>query len=892
MTQRKKIFLIDGAHAIYRSYHAIRALTTSGGLPTNAVFGFLQIVRKVLKDFDPEYFAVVFDTAAPTFRHKIFPEYKANRPPMPEDLSVQIPWAKKVLEAYRIPCIELEGYEGDDLLGTYANQARDANMDAVLVTGDKDLCQLVDEHIRILDPRKDMLIGPGEVVSLFGVTASQLPDLLALTGDKVDNLPGIPGVGPKTAAKLLNQFGSLEELFRRIEEIGNPSLRGKVNEHRETVAQTRKLVEICCEAPVEAGIEQFTRKEPDPALLRELFGHLEFQRFLDDLPEEQSLTTDKYITVVDETVLDDLVTLLSSAKDGFALDMETTSLTAMMADPVGFSFSVEGDRAWYIPVGHNYLGAPEQIPLDVVQKKLRPVLENAALPKFGQNIKYDLLVLRRQGLEVRGVAFDTMIASYLLDPSSGGHGLDNLAREHLNHKMISYADVTGPKGPSQKTFDEVDVAAAAVYACEDAHATFRLKEVLESKLLDQGFQDLFSEVEIPLIEVLTDMEFAGIKVDTAFLGTLAGDFRTKLDTLEKEIHTLAGGPFNVNSPKQLGTILFEKLGLPAGKKTKTGWSTDVKVLTSLADTHPLPRLVLEYRSLAKLLGTYVEALPRLVNPTTGRIHTSFNQSVTATGRLSSSDPNLQNIPIRTPEGRKIRQAFVPENGMWLLSADYSQIELRILAHVSGDPRLLEAFQADEDVHAHTAASLFGCSTGEVTSDMRRRAKTINFGVIYGMGAFGLAGQLGIPRDEARQFIDHYFQTYNGVKAWQEKCLEQARQDGYVSTLLKRRRPLPEITSRNGSVRAMAERTAINTPIQGTAADIIKVAMIHLFHRLRKERLRSRMLLQVHDELILEVPDSEREAAKAMVREEMEGVMPLSVPMKVDMHDGKNWSEAH
>lgn len=892
MEKRKRIFLIDGAHAIYRSYHAIRELTSSKGLPTNATFGFIQIVQKIVKDYDPEYLVVVFDTPAPTFRHKLYPEYKANRPPMPEDLSVQIPWIKKVLEAYRIPQVEQEGYEGDDLMGTLAHKARQEDLEAVLVTGDKDLCQLVGPNIRVLDPRKDLLMGPEEVVSQFGVAAEQLADFLALTGDKVDNLPGIPGVGPKTAALLLQRFGTLEELFRRVSEIEKPKLRGLVEENRDQVWKTRELVEIFCEVPLQSGIEHFSRKSPDPEALRELFLNLEFQRLLDDLPAEKRLKEDRYVVVQDEKSLDDLIDALSGRTEGFALDLETTSLTPMLAEPVGLSFAVEGDRAWYVPVGHDYLGVPNQLPLKDVLERLGPVLDNPSLPKFGQNIKYDLLVLKKQGLDVKGIAFDTMIASYLLDPSRRGHRLDDLALEYLNHKMISFQDVTGPKGPAQKTFDAVEVETAAVYSCEDAHATYLLTRVLEKKIRDEGFERLFHEVEVPLIEVLTEMEFTGIKIDVEFFSSLSHEFREKLLLLEKEIHVEAGTSFNINSPQQLGKILFDEIKLPGAKRTKTGYATDVKVLSRLAEKHPLPRLVLEYRSLSKLLSTYVDALPRLVNPETGRIHTSFNQSVTATGRLSSSDPNLQNIPIRTAEGRKIRQGFIPEEGMELLSADYSQIELRILAHVSGDERLLEAFQRGQDVHAHTAGLLFGCEPELISEEMRRRAKVINFGVIYGMGAYGLAEQLGISMGEAREFIEQYFLTYSGVKAWQEACLQEARKTGYVKTLLNRKRPLPEISSRNANVRSMAERTAINTPIQGTAADLIKVAMIRVFHRLGEEGFRTRMLLQVHDELVFEVLEPEREKVRPLIREEMENVMPLQVDMKVDMEQGKNWSEAH
>jgi DNA polymerase-1 len=543
-------------------------------------------------------------------------------------------------------------------------------------------------------------------------------------------------------------------------------------------------------------------------------------------------------------------------------------------------------------VGHKYLGAPDQLPLASVLERLQPLLADPELAKFGQNIKYDLLVLKRQGVRVEGVAFDTMIASYLLDPSARGHRLDDLALTHLDHKMISYEDVAGKKGASQLGFEEVEVEKAMEYSCEDAHATYELTRILGGKIREEGFEHLFHEVEIPLIEVLTEMEFVGVKIDVEHFQGLSDEFRAELAKLEGEIHERADGPFNINSPQQLGKVLFERLKLSSPKKTKTGYSTDVKVLTRLAAEHPLPRLVLEYRSLSKLLSTYVEALPRLVHPDTGRIHTSFNQAVAATGRLSSSDPNLQNIPIRTPDGRRIRQGFVPQEGMWMLSADYSQIELRILAEISGDERLREAFQRERDVHAHTASLLFGCKPEEVTDEMRRRAKVINFGVIYGMGQVALAEQLEITRDEARAFIDQYFQTYEGVKAWREACLEKARENGYVTTLLNRRRYLREILSENAGLRSFAERTAVNTPIQGTAADMIKVAMIRVFQRMRSEGLKTRMLLQVHDELVFEVPEAEMETVRSLIREEMERVMELDVPMRVDMELGKNWSEAH
>lgn len=891
-TAVSKIFLIDGSHTLYRSYHAIRGLTTSKGFPTNAIYGFAQTLHKILKEHEPDYLAVVFDMPGPTFRHEVYPEYKANRPPMPEDLSVQIPWIKKLLEAYRIPLVELAGYEGDDILATLARQAAEKGIEAVIVSGDKDLCQLAGPSVRILDPKKDALLGPEEIRSEYGIPPEALPDLFALTGDSIDNLPGVPGVGPKTAAALLRQFGSLDDLLKRTEEIEKEKLRDLIEKYRERILLNRRLVRIVPDVPLEVGLEGFRRKEPDGPRLREILVELEFQRFLEDVPAERTLSDANYRLVLEKKTLDELVSLLAQCTEGFALDLETTSKIPMQAEPVGISFALEGDRAFYIPVGHRYLGAPAQLPLRLVLDKLRPVLEDPRIPKFGQNIKYDLLVLKRQGIEVKGVSFDTMLASYLLDPSRKSHRLDDLALEFLRHKKISYAEVTGGSAGREVLFDQVEVEKALRYSCEDAHATLLLARILSEKIQEQGLARLYHEVEIPLIAVLLEMEFQGIRIDTAFFESLSQEFRAALAALEKKIHELAGGPFNVNSPRQLAKVLFEDLKLPLSKKTKTGHATDMTVLTRLAAEHPLPRFVLEYRSLAKLLTTYVEALPKLIHPQTGRIHTSFNQTITATGRLSSSDPNIQNIPVRTPEGRKIREGFIPEEGMLLVSADYSQIELRILAHVSGDPKLLEAYERDEDVHALTASRVFGCDPSAVTPDMRRQAKVINFGVIYGMGPYGLAEELGIPRSVAQAFIEQYFAHYQGVRAWREACLDQCRKNGFVTTLLNRRRPLPEIVSRDPAVRALAERTAVNTPIQGTAADIIKMAMIRIHRRLQQSALRTRMLLQVHDELVFEAPEEEMAEARQIIREEMETVLPLRVRLKVDIQAGRNWSEAH
>jgi DNA polymerase-1 len=744
MAGRERLFLIDGAHTLYRSYHAIRGLATSEGFPSNALYGFVQTLLKVIREYDPEYLAVAFDLPGPTFRHELYPEYKANRPPAPEDLVVQIPWIKKILDAYRIPCVEKEGYEGDDVMGTLARQAREEGLETVLVSGDKDLHQLVGDGIQILEPRKGVMMGPEEVAAQHGVPPGQLIELFALVGDKVDNIPGLPGVGPKTASALLKQFGSLDEIIRRADEIEKPKLRKAVQENADAIRKARVLVEVACRVPLDVGAKDLRRGEPDVVALRELFRRFEFHRFLEELPSEKKLTDVHYETVLDEKALDALIERLEGSKEGFALDLETTSKNPMLAEPVGLSFCLKGDRAFYVPVAHSYLGAPAQLGLSLALERLQPLLTNPEVPKFGQNIKYDLLVLKRQGVKVDGVSFDTMIASYLLDPSVRGHGLDDLAMTHLDHKMISYEEVTGKKGAEQLGFEEVEIDKAAAYSCEDAHATYRLKQILERKICEEGLEHLFHEVEIPLIEVLTDMEYAGVKIDTDHFEGLSAEFRKALAKLEAEIHELAEGPFNINSPKQLGTVLFEKLKLSNPRKTKTGYATDVKVLNRLAGEHPLPQLVLDYRSLSKLLSTYVEALPGLIHPETGRIHTSFNQAVTATGRLSSSDPNLQNIPIRTADGRRIRQGFVPEEGMWMLSADYSQIELRILAQISGDERLREAFRKDRDIHRHTAGLLFECEPEEVTDEMRRKAKVINFGVIYGMGRMPLRSSSGSP----------------------------------------------------------------------------------------------------------------------------------------------------
>ena len=888
-SQSKRLYLIDGSSYIYRAYFAIRHLSNSKGFATNAVYGFINMLLKVVREEGPDHLAVVFDAPGPTFRKEIYDAYKANRAKMPEDLVPQIPVIKDVVRAFNMPAIEKEGFEADDIIATLARRFAAEGMDVTVVTGDKDLMQIVNARVRLLDTMKDKVSGPAEVLERFGGPPEKVIEVQALAGDSSDNVPGVPGIGEKTAVKLIQEFGSVEELLARVDEVKG-KMQEKLREFGEQAVLSKKLVTLVDDVPLEVDYDNFSLSEPNRQALTAIFKEMEFHKLIQEFSTENRATGENYHGVLDEKALDALVARLKEAPR-FAFDTETTSLTAVQADLVGLSFALEPEEAWYIPVGHRYLGAPEQLARDRVLDKLRPLLEDASLGKIGQNIKYDALVLRRAGVQVKGITFDTMLASYLTNPASKSHGMDALASELLGHKTISYAEMTG-SGKKQIGFEEVEVEKAIVYAAEDADITLRLAEVLEPKLQETEQETLFRDVEMPLVEVLTDMEWTGIRIDSGFLERLSAEMEQKLTTLEKEIFELAGGSFNIGSPKQLGEVLFERLGLPKGKKTKTGWSTDVEVLNKLAEDHPVAAKILDYRSLAKLKGTYADALPKLVNPETGRIHTSFNQAVTATGRLSSSDPNLQNIPIRTEEGSRLREAFIPAEGNLLISADYSQIELRVLAHMADEAVLQESFAQGEDIHRRTASEVFGVFPEMVTAEMRRQAKTINFGVIYGMGAFSLGKDLGIPTREAQTFIDNYFARYPGIKAFMEGKKEEAREKLYVSTLLGRRCAVPEINSKNGAIRSYAERNAINYPIQGSAADIVKIAMVRIHARLRQEGLQAAMVLQVHDELVFDVPEREVEQVKRLVREEMEGAVALKVPLLVELGVGKNWRQAH
>ena len=892
MEKEKTIYLIDGTAYIYRAYHAIRGLSNSRGLPTNAIYGFTRMLIKLMEDRSPEYITMFFDAKGPTFRHEMYKDYKANRPPMPEDMVVQLPYIKKVTAAFNLPIIEVAGFEADDLIGTTARLAEKEGYSVVIVTGDKDFMQLITDKTIIWDPMKDSIISSQTFAEKFGIEPHQMIDVQGLSGDTADNIPGVPGIGQKTALSLIKSYHSMQGVYEKLDTITKKKQRENLENFKDQAFLSRELVTINTRAPVTLDPEKFKVKSPERKELTALFKRLEFRQLQQAFPEQADLSHKDYQAIMTISDLEKLISCLETAKR-FALDTETTSTNPMQADLVGLSFAVRTHQAFYIPCAHNYLGAPEQLDLKTVLDRLRPVLENPAIEKIGQNIKYDWMVLARHGINLAGVAYDTMLASYLLDPSKRAHNLDQIALDFLGHKTITFEQVAG-KGKNAVLFSQVTLDKATPYACEDADITLMAYDVLNSKLKELGLDKLMASVEMPLVPVLMQMEMRGTGLDIDRLHQLSGSFKQQLDALEGSIYGLAGESFNINSSQQLGRILFDKLKLPIQKKTKkkTGYSTDVNVLSTLAEYHELPAFILKHRTLAKLKSTYTDALIDLVNPQTGRIHTSYNQTVTATGRLSSSDPNLQNIPIRTEEGRKIRRAFIPHRDWHLVSADYSQVELRILAHYSKDEILMKAFVEDEDIHTRTACEVFEVTPEALTDELRRQAKAINFGIIYGMSAFGLSKQLEISRKMAQTFIDQYFNRYSGVKQFLEQTIAEARDSQQTSTLLGRIRILTDINNSNHIIRQAAERTAINTPIQGSAADLIKVAMIQVNQILREKDLKSAMLLTVHDELVFEVPPDELEAVTRLVKKIMEGVWKLNVPLKINIAHGQNWDEAH
>lgn len=894
MSKRKTLYLIDGSSYIFRAFFGVRQqLSTSKGFPTNALYGFINMLQKVIREEKPDYLVVAFDSPDKTFRHKIYPNYKANRDAPPEELSRQFPYFEPLVKAYGLSSIRRPGFEADDIIGTLAKKGKQKGLEIVIVSGDKDMMQLISPHIYMLDTMKNKKFMNKEVVEKFGVQADKVVEVMGLMGDSSDHIPGVTGVGPKTAAELIRKFGSIEALYKRIDEVEKKNLKEKLERDKENAFMSRELVSIDTEMDLKFNSDLMILGKIDSAKLKKMFEEFEFVSFLegmqDGTPNSLKIDRSEYKTILTEKSFNDLMESLAKKKS-FAFDVETTSKRPVWARVVGISFSFEDGNAFYLPLAHRYLGVPEQLEFKAVREKLKPIFEDKSIKKCGHNIKYDLIVMSNEGIALDGVDFDTMIASYLLNPSSRGHGLDALTMEYFGHKNLTYKEMTGT-GSKEIGFDEVEVDRATEYAAEDSDMTWRLKGKLQPQLKDSILK-LYKEIELPLLEVLAEIELNGVYVNRKHLAELSSKIDKQLLHLEKDIYVLADEEFNINSPKQLSVILFEKLKLPVVKKTKTGYSTDVSVLEQLAVEHKLPEQVLSYRQLAKLKSTYVDALPGEIFKNTGRVHTSFNQTVAATGRLSSSNPNLQNIPIRSDMGKEIRKAFTAEEDNMLLSADYSQIELRILAHLSKDKALKNAFDKGEDVHARTAADIFGSSLDQVDENSRRMAKAVNFGIIYGLSAFGLSRQLSISRKEAQDFIDQYFSLYSNVKDFMDNTIAEARECGYTLTMFNRRRYLPDLKSDNRQVRESAQRIAINSPIQGSAADLIKVAMIRLSRNLKKIKLNSKMILQVHDELLFECPVQEKKEIESLVRKEMEGACTLSVPLVVDIGWGKNWNEAH
>ncbi|MCF1182263.1 DNA polymerase I [Marichromatium gracile] len=898
------LILVDGSSYLFRAYHAMPKLTNSRGEPTGALIGVLNMLRKLIETYRPDYLAVVFDASGKTFRNDLYADYKAHRPPMPEDLREQIAPLHTIIETMGLPLLCVPGVEADDVIGTLATQAAESGIRTLISTGDKDMAQLVDDQVHLINTMTDALLDAAGVEEKYGVPPARIVDYLSLMGDSVDNVPGVPKCGPKTAVKWLAAHGDLDGVIANA-----AAIKGKVGDNlRAALDQlplSRQLTTIKCDVALPLGPTELVPGTPDRERLREWFERIESRKLLADLdrldptapaptePEAPQGAAADYQVVLDRDGFLDWVERLRAAPL-FAFDTETTALDYMRAEIVGVSFATEPGAAAYVPLAHTCPGTPEQLDRDWVLGELKPLLEDPERAKVGQNLKYDMSVLARHGITLRGIAHDTMLESYVLDSTAGRHDMDSLARRYLDCDTIAFEDIAG-KGVKQLTFDQIPLEQAGPYAAEDAEVTLRLHRHLWPRLESEaGLAALYRDLEIPLVPILSRMERHGVRIDCEQLAAHSQDLAARIQALETQAHEVAGRPFNMGSPKQIGAILFDELGLPVVAKTPKGApSTSESVLEQLAaEGHELPRLILEHRGLAKLRSTYTDKLPQLVNPDSGRLHTSYHQAVAATGRLSSSDPNLQNIPIRTEEGRRIRRAFVAEPGNLLIAADYSQIELRIMAHLSGDERLLAAFASGQDIHRATAAEILGIAPEAVDAEQRRSAKAVNFGLIYGMSAFGLARQLGIGRAAAQDYVDRYFERYPGVHAFMERIRAQAHEDGHVETLFGRRLHLPEIASRNQNRRAAAERTAINAPMQGSAADIIKRAMITLDDWIERERPPARMIMQVHDELVFEVAADAVEAVGARIRVAMEQAAELHVPLVVDIGVGENWQAAH
>ena len=924
------LILIDGSSYLYRAFHAYPGTMSNGDIPTNAVYGVVNMLRSMMRQFASDRIAVIFDAKGKTFRDDMYPEYKANRPPMPDDLRCQIEPLHNVIRAMGLPLISIPGVEADDVIGTLASQASKAGMPVLISTGDKDMAQLVDDNVTLINTMTNVVMDREGVIEKFGIPPELIIDYLALMGDKVDNIPGVPGVGDKTATALLQGIGSIEKLYQNLDDIAALGFRGsktmakKLIDNKDNAEMSYQLATIKLDVELEETPESLVKTQPNTDELIKLYGQLVFKSWLNELLEggtgvveadeksgalrssgtsatstvemnTSAVTIDrsKYETILDEETFSAWLEKLKAA-EVFAFDTETDSLDYMVANLVGLSFATEEGVAAYVPVAHDYLDAPQQLDRDWVLEQLKPILEDDAQAKVGQNLKYDMSVLARYGIEMKGIKHDTMLASYVFNSVGGKHDMDSLALRFLQHSCISFDQIAG-KGKKQLTFNQIELDEASPYAAEDADVTLRLhNRLMENIQQDEKLKAIYEEIEVPLIPVMSRIERTGVFVDDMLLGAQSQEIAVRLDELEQKAYEIAEQEFNMNSPKQLQAILFEKMGLPVIKKTPSGSpSTNEEVLQELALDYPLPKLIIEYRGLAKLKSTYTDKLPKMINAETGRVHTSYHQAVTATGRLSSTDPNLQNIPIRNEEGRRIRQAFVAQHGWKILAVDYSQIELRIMAHLSGDKALLEAFQQGKDIHAATAAEIIGVNIEDVTSEQRRRAKAVNFGLIYGMSAFGLAKQLGIPRGEAQHYMDTYFERYPGVMQYMEDTRSAASEQGFVETIYGRRLHLPEIQSRNGMRRKAAERAAINAPMQGTAADIIKKAMLLVDEWIQAEGDgRVKLLMQVHDELVFEVEESSLAEIESKVRELMESAADLDVPLVAEAGHGDNWDQAH
>ena len=921
------LILVDGSSYLYRAYHAFPPLTNSAGEPTGAMYGVLNMLRSLIMQYKPTHAAVVFDAKGKTFRDELFEHYKSHRPPMPDDLRAQIEPLHAMVKAMGLPLLAVSGVEADDVIGTLAREAEKTGRPVLISTGDKDMAQLVTPNITLINTMTNTILGPEEVVNKYGVPPELIIDFLALMGDSSDNIPGVPGVGEKTAQALLQGLGGLDTLYAEPEKIAGLSFRGaktmaaKLEQNKEVAYLSYQLATIKTDVELELTCEQLEVQPPAAEELLGLFKKYEFKRWTADVeagkwlqakgakpaarPQETSvadeapevtatvISYDNYVTILDEETLKEWIAKLEKAPV-FAFDTETDSLDNISANLVGLSFAIEPGVAAYIPVAHDYLDAPDQISRERALELLKPLLEDEKVLKVGQNLKYDRGILANYGIELRGIAFDTMLESYILNSVAGRHDMDSLAERWLKHKTITFEEIAG-KGKNQLTFNQIALEEAGRYAAEDADVTLQLHLKMWPDLQKhKGPLNVFENIEMPLVPVLADMETTGVRLDTEALAETSKVLTERMKQIERNIYELAGHEFNIASPKQVGEVLFGEMKIvEKPKKTKTGqYVTSEEVLQQLRSKAPIVADILEHRGLKKLLGTYVDALPKLINPRTGHIHTSFNQAVTATGRLSSSDPNLQNIPVRGEDGKEIRKCFIPEPGELFFSADYSQIELRVMAHLSGDKNMIEAFREGYDIHAATAARIYKEKIEDVSRDQRTKAKRANFGIIYGITVFGLAERLEISRDEAKQLIDGYFETFPDVHAYMEKAKELAREHGYAETFFHRRRYLPDITSHNATVRNFAERNAINAPIQGSAADIIKIAMVKIYERFRKEGIRSKMILQVHDELNFSVVPEEKEKVERIVLEEMQNAYPLQVPLVADSGWGKNWLEAH